>query len=385
MRVALNGWFAGREVGSGQYTDRLVAALAATAPADESTVLVTTRAGGPIRKTWFEQLAFPAAARWADLAHVPYWGPPLAAPRPLVVTVHDLIPLLLPEYRKRWLVRVYARLAAAGTRRAAAIITDAQFTAAQIVAHLRVPEQRVAVIPLAVDSAYRPDADSRRAKARYELPEQFGLYLGGFDLRKNLATLLAAWRQVYETTGVRLLIAGRIRHEPDGVYRDPRLVAASVGLPALAYRCLGYVPEEDKPGLYAAATVFAYPSRYEGFGLPPLEAMACGTPTVVADATSLPEVVGEAALRLPADDVRAWAEALIALLTDSERASSLGAAGREHAQSFSWHRTAQLTRQVYEQVLHQDRRARQRSLSRLARRTTRGRPGRAAHRPGEEL
>ncbi len=351
MRVAINGWFAGREVGSGQYTDRLVAALRADAALDDDFALVPRRPGGPIAKTWYEQVIFPTRARHSDVLHVPYWGPPLWARQPLVVTVHDLIPLLLPEYRERWLVRVYARLAAAGSQRACQLIADSSFTAQGILAHLGVEPERVTVVPLAADPACTPHAETGSVRQRFGLPDRFGLYLGGFDRRKNLPTLLAAWRLVHEATGCPLVVAGRIRDEPSGLYRDPRHVATEVGLAPAALRCLGFVPEADKPGLLAAATVFAYPSRYEGFGLPPLEAMACGTPAVVADATSLPEVVGDAAIRVPPEDVAAWSEALLAVLRDAALARALRARGLERASAYSWSTTAALTRRIYERAI----------------------------------
>ncbi len=198
MRLAISGWFSGREVGSGQYTDRLVAALLADADPDDRIALIRGRSGGPIAKAWFEQAVFPVAARAFDVAHSPYWGPPLWSVPPLVVTVHDLIPLLLPEYRERWLVRIYARLAVIGSRRAHELIADSAFTARQIGSHLGVAADRVTVVPLAADLAYQPDVPIGPVRQHLDLPERFGLYLGGFDRRKNLETLLAAWRRAMD-------------------------------------------------------------------------------------------------------------------------------------------------------------------------------------------
>lgn len=382
-RVAISGWFAGRAVGSGQYTDALVAALRATARPGDAIDLVMPRSGGgprtgqAIAKLVFEQRTFPGAAAGADVAHVPYWAPPLRSRTPVVVTVHDLIPLVLPAYRARRAVRAYTDLVVHATRRAAAVIADSEHTAADIRAHLRVDPTAVHVVPLGVDARYRAaggvdgpggtgggtetdDAGEHRGDAsagaapdlaaRLRLPPRYGLYLGGFDARKNVATLLAAWRAVHAATGVPLVIAGAPPAGDDPLFPDPRALARRAGLPAEALRCIGFVGEADKPALLAGAAVFAYPSRYEGFGLPPLEAMACGTPVVVAAATSLPEVVGDTGLRVDPDDVGGWAEALLAVLEDADAAARMRAAGLARASGFTWRRTAERTWAIYRSV-----------------------------------
>lgn len=371
MHVALNGWFCGQPVGSGRYVDALVAAL----PAHGVTPIVV-RPGrrGPWRKLAFEQVAFPSAARGADVAHVPYWGPPTMARVPLVVTVHDLIPLLRPDYRRDPLVRAYTALVVRATRRAAMVIADSAHAAGDIVAHLGIPEARVRVVPLGVDPAFTlaggastevaaryglpAGGASADLAARFGLPARYGLYVGGFDRRKDVGGLLVAWRRVWDATGVPLAIAGRLpapsaRHAPLGPTRtpDPRAQAVAAGLPEAAVRFLGHIPDGDLPALYRGAAVFAFPSREEGFGLPPLEAMASGTPVVVADAASLPEVVGDAGLRVPVGDPGALAEALIAVLdVDGSLAMRLRAAGLERAAGFTWDATARGTAGVYRAV-----------------------------------
>lgn len=368
--VALNGWFCGQPVGSGRYVDALAAALPAHGVAPR---VVRPKRRGQWRKLAFEQRTFPAAARGAAVAHVPYWGPPMRSPVPLVVTVHDLIPLLRADYRRDPLVRAYTALVVHATRRAALVIADSAHGARDIVAHLGVPEARVRVVPLGVDPVFAPErsaGDGRAAGAveatgpaaailaRSGLPPRYGLYVGGFDRRKDVGALLTAWRMVWDATGVPLAVAGRLpeppaRHAPDGPTRtpDPRAQAVAADLPPAAVRFLGAVPDADLPALYAGAAVFAFPSRDEGFGLPPLEAMASGTPVVVADAASLPEVVGEAGLRVPVGDVATLAEALIAVLAeDGALAARLRGAGLERAARFTWDATARVTAEVYREV-----------------------------------
>jgi glycosyltransferase involved in cell wall biosynthesis len=358
VRVALNAWFAGQPVGTGQYTDHLLASLRTLAPQDEFEPMTPSgpEGGGKLR---FEQLDFPRAARAADLAHVPYWAPPLVPTVPTVVTVHDLIPLVLPPYRTDWRVRAYTALVARATGRAAAVIADSAHTAADIRRRLDVDERRLHVVPLGVDVPAGSLTVPRVAAPGGEplvvggqpLPPRYALYFGGFDIRKNVPMLLAAWRRVYAQTGVPLVIAGGLPEPDDPLKPHPAAVARDLGLPEEALRLVGPFPEPEKPALLARADVFAFPSRYEGFGLPPLEAMACGTPVVVADATSLPEVVGDAGLLVGPDDVDGWVAAVCLVLEDEQAARRLVDAGRSRAADFTWQRTAEATRRIYALLL----------------------------------
>ncbi len=351
MHVTISGWYAGHSIGSGQYTDRLAAALRAGALPGDRFDVVCPKHRGALAKLYFEQVAFPWLTLRSDLAHVPYWAPPQCPATPTVVTVHDLIPLVLPTHRRRRSVRAYTALVANATRRAAAVLADSEHTAADVRRHLDVDPARIHVIPLGVEARYRPGIDLARIRAVHDLPRRYGLYLGGFDVRKNLMTLLAAWREVYATTGVPLVVAGRLPTPDEPLTPDPRAIARRIRVPGDALRCIGHVSEQDKPALYAGAAVFAYPSRYEGFGLPPLEAMACGTPVVAADATSLPEVVGGAGRLVDPDDVTAWVAPLTAILEDGDLASHLRSTGPQQAAQFTWQQTAARTQSVYQAVL----------------------------------
>jgi glycosyltransferase involved in cell wall biosynthesis len=251
-----------------------------------------------LAKLWFEQIAFPHACRRlrADVAFVPYWGSPLWRPCPVVVTVHDLIPLLLPLYRGGPLQRAYTWLVSRTARRADAVLTDSAASKRDIVTHLGIPAERVHAIHLAADPRYRPVTDPvelARVRAKYGLPaEPFLLYLGGFDARKNVVRMIEAYARMVErltkdegpkTEGKEpsslvlgppsLVIAGQLPTTDTPFAPDPRPVVARLGV-ADRVHFTGWVDEADKPALYSLALGSVFVSEYEGFGLPVLEGMA---------------------------------------------------------------------------------------------------------------
>ena len=304
MRILVNGWFWGQATtGSGQY----LAALGeqwARPDFDHEFILArptmakdgprlpdgwrearlgtpVDRLGENLAKLWFEQVTFPRACRRlkADVAFAPYWGSPWFCPCPVVVTVHDLIPLLLPLYRGGLLQRGYTRLVAGAARRAAAVVTDSQASRDDIVRNLRIPAARVHPIYLASAAGEPMDEDDGAARARLGLPPgPFLLYLGGFDARKNLPRTMAAYGRLVERMTAEgrepptLVVAGGLPAEDTPFSPDPRRVAREWGL---ADRVLftGRVSEADKAALHRMAAAALFLSEYEGFGLPVLEAM----------------------------------------------------------------------------------------------------------------
>lgn len=369
MRVALNGLFLQYPAtGTGQYLRELVRAMRAVSPQDEFDLIAPfpdTTAPAPVwvasprsqrenlAKLEFEQWSFSRALDrlHPDAAHVPHFGSPLVPFFPTVVTIHDLIPVVLPAYRGPPRVRLYTRLAMLGARRAQAILADSFASARDIHKRLGIPEAKIHVIHLAANARYRPPSadEIARVRAKYGLPDRFVLYLGGFDVRKNVAQTLRAF-----STGAgadwQLVLAGKLPDEDTAFFPDPRRMAAQSGI-ADRIKYAGFVAEEDKPALYGAARVFLYPSLYEGFGLPPLEAMASGTPVIVSNTSSLPEVVGTAGIQLPPDDAPGWGEALRELLADDGRWRARRALGLGKASEFSWERAAQETLAVYRSVV----------------------------------
>ena len=357
MRIAINAWFWDQpETGSGQYTRGLVRYLTALDPSLDI-VLLHPRQKGNLYKVIFEQVIVPRRARQvgADVAHVPYWAPPLVSPVPTVVTIHDLIPLRLRAYRGGPLVRLYTALVSATSPGAALILTDSEASRQDVLTWLGVSPERVRVIPLAADAHFRPEPgpEDEAVRARYGLPPRYVLYLGGVDVRKNVAAVLRAYTWVGPVLGDEcpLVLAGRLPDRDTPFAPDPRRQARETGLRPEWVRWIGPVSEEDKPAVYRGAAAFVFPSRYEGFGLPVLEAMACGVPVVASDAASIPEVVGAAGILLPPDDAEGMAGALLQLLQEGAFHAEMRRRALAQAGRFSWEQTARRTLEAYREVL----------------------------------
>jgi len=363
MRIGINTLFLDRpETGSGQYTRNLLEALAKVDPTNEYLLISpgsALKVHNPqsafrnLGKLWFEQVSFPLACRHLDLAHVPYFAPPLFPTVPTVVTIHDLIPLILPAYRGSPLVRCYTQLVAAAARRAKAVITVSQASQRDIVRYLDIPPEEIYVTYEAADETFQPVEDEAQLAAihqKYALPERYLLYLGGFDQRKNLPALLRAFALlVNRQPQAKLVIAGQLPARDSPLFPHPRRLISELGLEEKVI-FTGWVPEEDKPVLLSEATAFVFPSLYEGFGLPAIEALACGTPVIASNRTSLPEVVGDGGILVEPTDVKALAEAMEILLVDEALRGELRQRALAQAAKFSWEQTARETLAVYRKV-----------------------------------
>lgn len=374
MHIVYNGWFWDQpNVGSGQYIRRLLHHLRRVAPQLEITlvlpphnnspdhlpenvsVITTTGPGGRLGKIWFEQRTFPQMAGRlnADLVHVPYWGAPMTSPAPLITSVLDVVSLVIPDYARALGARFYTSLVSTTARGSAHILTISDTAKADIVTYLGIPEEKITTTYLAPDEVYHPRLGAERdaeVRHKYNLPEQFVLGIGGFDLRKQFNVLLLAYTYVVQAQGndVPLVLAGKEPAWGTSVFPDMRKYAKELNLED-HIRWIGYVDEADKPSLYRLADVFVFPSMYEGFGLPVVEALASGTPVVANNIDVIREISGEGAYLT--DNARQMAGAIIALLIQEPLREAMINQGLAQATRFSWRKTASETLAVYERVL----------------------------------
>jgi len=378
MKIGINAlFFQYPATGSGQYMLHLLTALAQADTQNEYVLLGPQPVDGKntstfpyqvqmvpgivgsnenIQKVMWEQVTGPAAARKAgvDIFHVPYFAPPLLPRTPTVVTIHDVIPMRLPAYQPDAKVKAYMQLVASAAHRATMIITVSQHAKQDMVDALKLPAERIRVIYEAAGDEYRPVTDPEtlaKVRAKYGLGERYVFYLGGLDQRKNVPQLVRAFAHLYGQLGdpnLQLLIAGNPDKQKGPLFPDPRPVAADLGMTGqIVYR---FIDEEDKPAMYSGASLFVFPSLYEGFGLTPLEAMSCGAPVVCSNRTSLPEVVGDAAIMVDPEDTRAFIEAMRRVLTSEDVQRDLRARSLQRAAQFNWNKTADETITVYEET-----------------------------------
>jgi glycosyltransferase involved in cell wall biosynthesis len=285
-----------------------------------------------------------------DLLHVPFYYLPPGAPRRSVVTIYDARFLRYPETYQRARHAFLRTAVPWSLRRAGHIITISAFTKRELVDLLGLPPEKISVTLLAPRAEFARVEDGAllaQVRARYGLPERFVLSTSTLEPRKNLARAVEAFAELRRRGVPHSLVLAGVRHFGIG---DLEQAITRHGMTD-SVRVLGYVEDADMASLYSLADAFIYPSLYEGFGIPPLEAMACGTPVVASNVTSIPEVVGEAACLVNPRDVGSIADGLASVLTDPLRAAELRLAGAERVRTFSWKRTAQETAAVYQRVL----------------------------------
>ena len=302
----------------------------------------------PVRILW-EQVLQPRALRRAkvDLLHHPAFVGPLASACPFVVTVHDLSYLFFPQgFRalNRSYLQIFTRLS---VRRARRVIAVSESTKRDLVQQYGISPGKVDVVHNGVDTAYRPLPVREVAAFRREegLPERFILFVGTLEPRKNVVRLIEAYARLPKDRPALMLVGGK-----GWLYDEIFARVEALGLSG-EVRFAGYVPAEVLPWWYNAADLFVYPSLYEGFGLPPLEAMACGTAVISSTASSLPEVVGQAGLLIDPTNTETLAKAMEQVLADREMQQEMESAGLAQAQKFSWEQTARQTVTSYRRAL----------------------------------
>ena len=339
-----------RQTGVSRYIRELENALRVHLPDGDSLVRMgdshnRLRQWPPARLAWEQTvLAMNARRQRLDVLHSPVNVVPLAWGGASVVTIHDLAFLRYPEHlsasRRAWL-RAAVRLS---VQKADRIIAVSRSTADDLVAWLDLPPERIAVVQSAPSPAIRAieGAALEHFRRRNMINRPFILAVGTLEPRKNLPTLMRAFAKAKRAiphdlvmVGPQGWLTGELQHAVRDLDLGGRL------------RLTGFVSDADLGGWYSAADLFAFPSYYEGFGLPAVEAMRCGAPVLASDTSCFPEVVGDAGLLLPPDDVGGWADAMTTLLQDSRAREEMAGRGQQRASRFTWERTATLTRAAY--------------------------------------
>lgn len=291
-------------------------------------------------------------ASGADLLHVPSHYAPIPVRVPVVATVHDVIPLIYPRTVRNPASRVRYRRQLHRTLSAArSIITVSQISLSTLTAFAGVEPSRVRVIHNGVSDQFRPieeESDLEAVCRRYGLPKRFGLWVGEFRPNKNLEFLVGAWAGIEEGLEAPLPLA--MAGAQEGEFRK---IVREVNRRGLRDRVVfpGFIRDDDLAAVYAAATVFVFPSLYEGFGLPPLEAMACGTPCVVSNSSSLPEVTGRAAMMFNPTSSEQLVDCVRRVLTEPDLRGNLRREGLRQSAKFGWKKAAAETLEVYRTVL----------------------------------
>jgi glycosyltransferase involved in cell wall biosynthesis len=282
-----------------------------------------------------------------DVIHSPDFIPPTFGAKRRIITIHDLNFLYYPEYLNPDSRRYYANQINWAARSANHIIADSEYTRQDLIDSLKVPAEKVTTIYLAANPVYSQQQDTEMVNttlAKYSLPAGFILFVGTLSPRKNAITLVQAYYKLYQEKGVDLplVIVGNKGWQSLELFKK----IDELGIQDQVKHLEG-LHDDELARLYSAASVLALPSYYEGFGLPPLEAMHCGCPVVVSNRASLPEIVGDAGLYCEPDDVNCWAEALIKVISDSDQRLQMIDAGHRQTGKFTWSSTARKTLELY--------------------------------------
>ncbi len=306
---------------------------------------------------FFEQHFFPynLENRYVDIFHIPQNGMGLSENIRCkkVCTIHDLIPYVLPETVGKGYELKFLREMPQIIEMSDAILTVSEYSKQDILRFFPMDEKKIHVTPLAADERYRPlnkEICEKVLRDKYNISSPFILYIGGFSPRKNVRALLQAFSKLYKelSESYELVIVGAYRDDAELL----KLLSMDLELSS-HLRFTGFVPDEELPFFYNCCKVFVYPSIYEGFGLPPLEAMSCGAPVITSNVTSIPEVVGDAGILINPLNIIELQEKLYEVLEGEELNLSLREKGLKRAAEFNWKSTAGKTLKVYESLLEE--------------------------------
>lgn len=344
----------GRKTGFGFYVSNLVKNLEKVDSQNDYAFIRPERDrdfSTPQRLIW-DQVTFPLLANraGAKLIHQPCFSTPVIHRGKVVVTIHDLISVFFGHNIPFWSRQFFAKWMPLTYRFADHLIAVSEHTKKDAIAVLKIPAEKITVIHEAADEQYQPIDDQaaiKKVREKYQTgSEPYILHVGTLEPRKNLQFLVRSFAAAKPNLGqTKLVLTGKKGWYYEGLFTlvDDLKLQNEVLF-------TGYVEDEDIPLLYNGALVLAFPSLYEGFGLPPLEAMACGTPVISSNTSSMPEVVGEAGLLLSPADEESWTTALIEIVNDPKRRAEMSKKGLEQAKKFSWQKCARETVAVYEKV-----------------------------------
>ena len=370
MRIGIDGIvLRGRDAGSLRYFEQLLVGLNEMDLANRHVVFVNRAVLSPALIAQCQNLSFqnvrtsnfiPGAIRqqsymgWhgygrLDLLHCPTFVPPFAPRCKTVTTVFDLTFALYPQTMRFTGRFWWGLLGKNRIQKSDRIISLSDNTKRDLVKHFSIPEKKIKTIYPATRSMFGPKADRRTVKAKYKLPDKYILYVGTLERRKNIGNLVRAFALAKQRAGFEhlLVLCGKRGWLYDDIFRTVEELHLDKEV-----IFLGYVPDEDLPGLYADADLFVYLSRFEGFGLPVLEGMACGTPVLTSNSSSLPEVVGDAGIMVSPDDVERAAAEMARILSDSELRATMVERGLGRAKFFSPEQFIRQTLEVYNDAMH---------------------------------
>ncbi len=368
MKVLLNALQAGNRSGTGVYTTQLAArtprlmkegAVTVIWPAhvswpkqfEDSPANVQKRAirsaSARIRYDQFGIRRDIRAAR-ADIVHYPANVGSVFSLRNMVLTIHDLTFFHNPSWYRAERARYYCWAVARSARHASRIIAVSTATANEICRVLNIPADRIDVVHNGVDERYTPrnEGEQLAAKGKYRLPDRYVLFVGTIEPRKNVARIIQAWARIAEDIQEDLVIAGR-----DGWKVAPIRQEADLTDHVRRIHFPGFIEDDDLPAVMSGATALVYPSLYEGFGIPVVEAMACGVPVLTSNVSSLPEIAGDAALTEDPTNVGALADSMRMLATDEALRNELSEKGLKRSKRYSWTNAAEQTLETYRRAM----------------------------------
>ncbi len=359
MRVVFNGLQAGNLSGTGRYVAALAEHLAAQTDIDLTVLwpkhlpvpdwhvsFIPVSARAPVCRLWHDQVT--ARNHGFDVIHYPATVGPLLSTPNAVITIHDLDFMRDTAWHRRSRTSYYTFAMRRSASLARRIIADSTATADDVHRMLGVPVDLIDVIPLGVGEEFQPASQEAQTavRPRYSLPRTFFLFVGTLEPRKNLVRLIHAYSKIADRCPQDLVIAGR-----DGWKFGDIYAAAAAADCSQRIHFPGYIADADLPAVMSAAQAFVWPSLWEGFGLPPLDAMACGTPVISSNTSSMPEVLGDGAVYFEPCDTDALAQALIEVASNESLREDMRRKGQAQATQFTWERTARATVDSYRKAM----------------------------------